>query len=112
MSYYFDKTPALGPGLAWSVMNHFLTQVKTHRGLTTFIEHRGINGRWLKAEEPYDIRFAKLVKILKIKAHYQTDEEFLDDWNAAGEHFLNLVRTVNHLIEIESRDYRTNVLTP
>jgi hypothetical protein len=34
---------------------------------------------------------------MEIKAHYQTDDEFLDDWKAAGEQFLHLVRN-HHLI--------------
>lgn len=97
MSYFYDKTPALGAGLARSVMRYFLTQVKSHRGLTTFIEHRGVNGRWLKPYQPYDIRMSKFLKIMEIKAHYQTDDEFLDDWKAAGEQFLHLVRN-HHLI--------------
>ena len=93
MSYFFDKTPSLGAGLAWCVMNCLLAQVKSHRGLTTFIEHHGINGCWLKKDQPYNIRITKLVKILEIKALYQTDEEFLDDWKALGEQLLIHVRT-------------------
>ena len=97
MSYYYDRTPILGAGLARSMMRHLLAQVKSHRGLTTFIEHRGVNGRWLKPDQPYNIRISKLLKIMEIKAHYQTDEEFLDDWKATGEFFLRLVRH-HHLI--------------
>ena len=80
-------------------MCHFLTQIKHQRGLTTFIERHGINGRWLKPEDPYNIRFTKFMKIMESKAHYQTDDEFLKEWNAAGEHILNLVRTPHHLIK-------------
>ncbi len=99
MTHFFDKTPILGAGLARSFMRHLLTQVKSHRGLTTFIEHRGVNGRWLKPDQPYNIRITKFFKILEIKAHYQDDEEFLDDWEAMGEQFLNIVRTPSHLIK-------------
>lgn len=53
MSYYFDKTPILGAGLVWCVMNFFLAQVKSHRGLIAFIERRGVNGRWFKPTYPY-----------------------------------------------------------
>ena len=98
MGYYYNKTPLLEPGLAWSVMNLLLTQVKSQRGLTSFIECHGINGRWLKPGNPYDIRITKLFKMVEIKAHYQSEDEFLEDWNAIGEHLLNLVRTPNHLI--------------
>ena len=97
MSYFFDKTPVLEAGLARSVMRFILTQVKSHRGLTTFMEHRGINGRWLKPDDSYNIRVAKLLKIMEIKAHYQTDEEFLDDWQKTGEYLLRLVRHPDHI---------------
>lgn len=92
MNYFFYKTPALGTGLAWCVMTRFLAQIKAHRGLTTFIEHHGVNGCWLKEYQPFNIRISKFVKILEIKALYQTDEEFLDDWQALGEGFLKHVR--------------------
>jgi len=34
-------------------MNLFLMQVKSQRGLTSFIERRGINGKWLKPDKPH-----------------------------------------------------------
>ena len=92
MSCFYDKTPALGAGLAHSVMRFILTQVKSHRGLTSFIERRGVNGRWLKPDEPYNIRISKFLKVMEIKAHYQTDEEFLEDWQKMGNFLLRLVR--------------------
>ena len=95
MSYYFDKTPSLGAGLHWCVMNFFLTQVKSHRGLTAFIERCGVNGRWLKPATPFNIRISKFIKILEIKAHYQTDEEFLTEWRELGEEFLTLIRSID-----------------
>ena len=99
MSYYSNKTPLLGAGLAKNVMEQFLTQVKSHRGMTSFIERHGVNGKWLKSDMPYNIHITKFFKILELKAHYQNDDEFLDDWKAMGEQFLNLVRTPNHLIK-------------
>ena len=98
MSYYFNKTPLLGAGLAWNMMNLILTQVKSHRGLTTFIEKHGVNGRYLMPDTPYNMAISKLMKIMELKAHYQTDDEFLEEWNATGEYLLNLVRTPSHLI--------------
>ena len=79
-------------------MQQLLTQVKQHRGLTTFIENHGVNGKYLQPDVPYNIRFSKLMKIMENKAQYQTDDEFLDEWNAVGEHLLDLVRTPHHLI--------------
>lgn len=98
MNHLFDKTPSLGSGLAWCVMNQFLTQVKSHRGLISFIERRGVNGRWLKPDEPYNIRLSKLIKILEVKAVYQTDDEFLSEWEALGEQLLLHVRTHNRFV--------------
>ena len=95
MKLISDKTPALGAGLAWCVMYRLLTQIKSHRGLTSFIA-RHVNGRWLKPDAPYNFRFTKLIKILESKAHYQTDEEFLTEWNDLGEEFLSLVRSIDY----------------
>ena len=102
MSYFYKKTPELGAGLAWSAMNHLFMQIKSHRGLTTFIEHHGVNGRWLKPDKPFNIRVTMFFKIMEIKAHYQTDEEFLDDWNTLGKHILNFVRISSHLVKFLS----------
>lgn len=95
MSYYHEKTPPLGACLTQRVMRHFLTQVKRQRGLTTFIERHGVNGKYLKPDTPYDIRITKFLRIMETKALYQTDEEFLDDWNDFGKDFLAVVRTVD-----------------
>jgi hypothetical protein len=78
--------------------NLVLTQVKSHRGLTSFIEKNGVNGKFLNPEKPYNMRLSKFLKILAIKARYQTDDEFLEEWHALGEHLLTLVRIPNHLI--------------
>lgn len=99
MSYYSNKTPLLGAGLAKNVMEQFLTQVKSHRGMTSFIERHGVNGKWIKPDMPYNIHITKFFKIMELKAHYQNDDEFLDDWKAMGEQFLNIVRTPSHLIK-------------
>lgn len=95
--YYFEKTPLLGAGLAKNMMRHFLAQVKSHRGLTSFIERKGVNGKWVNPERPYNIRLSKFMKIMENKAHYQNDDEFLDEWQALGELFLEQVRQ-HHLI--------------
>ena len=87
-----SKIPELREGLARSAMQQLLFQIKRQRGLTSFIQHRGVNGKWLNPEKPYDISVSKFFKIMKIKAHYQDEDEFLNDWYAAGKRFLNLVR--------------------
>ena len=92
MSIYLQKIPVLGKGLASFAMTLFLTQIKRQSGLTRFIQRHGVNGKWLRAKEPNDIHVSRFFQILRIKAHYQTDDEFLDDWNELGEEFLKEVR--------------------
>ena len=92
MSFISKKIPVLKAGLAREAVHSLLSQVKNQRGLTTFIEKHGINGKWLKPEEPKDIGVSKFFKILASKAHFQTDEEFIADLNKAGEDFLQWVR--------------------
>lgn len=92
MSKFNQKIPVLGSGLANFAMKLLLTQIRHQHGLTRFIQRNGVNGRWLRADEPYDIHVSRFFQILRIKAHYQTDDEFLDDWNELGEDFLNVVR--------------------
>ena len=60
--------------------------------MTKFIEEHGINGKWLKKDEPMDINVSKFFKILANKVQFQTDEEFIAEWNKAGEEFLQWVR--------------------
>ena len=92
MKKFNAKIPVLGSGLANFAMKLLLTQIRHQHGLTRFIQRNGVNGRWLRADEPYDIHVSRFFQILRIKAHYQTDDEFLDDWNELGEDFLNVVR--------------------
>ena len=92
MKKFNAKIPVLGSGLANFAMKQLLTQIRHQHGLTRFIQRNGVNGRWLRADEPYDIHVSRFFQILHIKAHFQTDDEFLDDWNELGEDFLNVVR--------------------
>ena len=92
MRNFNQKIPVLGKGLASFAMTLFLTQIRHQHGLTRFIQLHGVNGKWLRAKEPYDIHVSRFFQILRIKAHFQTDDEFLDDWNELGEDFLNVVR--------------------
>ena len=92
MSNFYQKIPILGKDLAFIAMEQFLIQIKRQRGLTSFIQRSGVNGKWLRADEPYDIHVSRFFQILRFKVHYQTDDEFLDDWNELGESFLKSVR--------------------
>ena len=91
------KIPVLKDGVAKKSMLLLFQQLRQQRGLTTFIENNGINGRWLKPDEPMDIDVTKLFKIISNKAHFQTDEEFISDWNKAGEEILRWVRGMKSL---------------
>lgn len=95
MSYFKRKTPLLTEGLALGAMRQLLQQIKGQRGLTSFIEQHGVNGKWLKTEEPYDITVSKFFKIMERKAHFQTDDEFMKDWNDIGRRLLKLVRIIH-----------------
>ena len=86
------KIPVLKDGVAKKSMLLLFQQLRQQKGLTTFIEKHGINGRWLKPDEPMDILVSKFFKILSLKAHYQSDEEFIADWIEAGRKFLKHVR--------------------
>jgi hypothetical protein len=91
------KIPVLKDGVAKKSMLLLFQQLRQQRRLTTFIEKHGINGRWLKPDEPRDINVAKFFKIMACKAHFQTDEEFIIDWNEAGKKFLQWVRGMKSL---------------
>lgn len=97
MSNYRMKIPVLKDGVAKKSMLLLFQQLRQQRGLTTFIEKHGINGKWLKPDEPMDISVTKFFKIMACKAHFQTDEEFIADWNEAGKEFLQWVRGMKSL---------------
>jgi len=85
----------LTEGLARWAMQQLLQQIKGQIGLTSFIEQHGVNGKWLKTEEPYDIAVSKFFRIMEHKAHFQTDEEFLSGWDDLGRRMLRLVRRIH-----------------
>lgn len=92
MKKFNAKIPVLGSGLANFAMKQLLTQIRHQHGLIRFIQRNGVNGRWLRADEPYDIHISRFFQIVRIKARYQTDDEFLDDWNELGENILDEAR--------------------
>jgi hypothetical protein len=79
MNYNQKKTPLMA-GLERELMKCFLKQVKRVRGLTSTLDKKaGINGKWTKPYEPYDISVTKALKILAYKAFVQDEDEFLED---------------------------------
>lgn len=88
-----EKTPLLGDEKAQRAMKELLSIIKRHRGLTSFMEKQGINGKWLNPDKPYDIRFSKLNKILEVAATYrETNEMFEDEWKHMCELFLDILK--------------------
>lgn len=81
-----EKTPLLEPGLAKDIMDTLLEQLKSphNRGLTRYIEDRGVNGKDLKPDKPYDMRWTKVCKILSLKATFQDEDDFLTEWMILG----------------------------
>ena len=81
-----EKTPLLEPGLPKDIMNTLLEQLKSphNRGLTRYIEDRGVNGKDLKPDMPYDMRWTKVCKILSLKATFQDEDDFLTEWMILG----------------------------
>ena len=81
-----EMTPLLKPGLAKDIMETLLEQLKSfhNRGLTRYIEDRGVNGKDLKPDKPYDLRWTKICKILRLKAVFQDEEDFLTEWMILG----------------------------
>ena len=87
------KIPLLEEGTAQRTMKELLTIIKSHRGLTSFLEQHGINGKWLNPDKPYDIRFSKLNKILEVAhAYRETDETFTEEWNHMCKLYLKILK--------------------
>ena len=67
MKKFNAKIPVLGMGLANFAMKQLLTQIRHQHGLTRFIQRNGVNGRWLRADEPYDIHISRFFHFYWIK---------------------------------------------
>ena len=88
-----EKTPLLGDEKAQRAMKELLSIIKSHRGLTSFLEQHGINGKWLNPEKPYDISFSKLIKILDTAATYrETNDMFREEWNHMCKLYLKILK--------------------
>lgn len=62
------------------LMAFYLKQVKQTKGLTTVLDNKaGINGKWLKPDEPYNIFSIRLIRTIIHKANFQTRDEFERD---------------------------------
>ena len=70
----FTKTPPILPmevGLERELMMFLLLEVKQIKGLTTALDQEaGINGKWLKPFEPYNISSQRLLQVIIHMAYY------------------------------------------
>lgn len=77
MSYL--KTPPILPmdaGLERELMAWFLARVKHIKGLTTALDkNAGVNGKWLKPDEPRNIPSKRLLRILLYTMNHLGREE-------------------------------------
>lgn len=87
------KIKMLEEGTAKCAMTGFLTIIKSHRGLTRYLEDHGVNGIFLQPDKPYDIPFSKFSKILELSFDYsQTVDNFSAEWNRMNKLFCNIVK--------------------
>ncbi len=96
----FKKTAFLKEGICKSVMRLLLMHVKQQRGMYSFIQRGGVNGRYLNPDAVYNITVSQYFKILEKKAKFQSDEEFLEDWKNEGEFLLKEIRKKDSVFEI------------
>ena len=77
MSYF--KTPPILPmevGPERELMAWFLARVKHIKGLTTALDKfAGVNGKWLKPDEPRNIPSKRLLRIVLFTMHHLGREE-------------------------------------
>ena len=75
----FLKTPPILPmeaGPERELMAWFLERVKHIKGLTTALDkNAGVNGKWLKSDEPRNIPSKRLLRILLYTMHHLGREE-------------------------------------
>lgn len=99
MSYYKKPILHLEEGLERELMTLFLKQIKQTKGLTTALDQKGgINGKWLKPDEPYNIFIKNFLKIVFIKTIIQEPDELMDD----------LVKFTNEIYELRDK-YAANL---
>lgn len=81
------KTPPIPPmeeGPERELMAFLFLQVKRIKGLTTALDQQaGVNGKWLKPDEPRNIPSRRLLRVIIHTAHYRGREQFKKDVNRA-----------------------------
>ena len=89
------KTPPILPmeeGPERELMAFLFLQVKQIKGLTTALDQQaGVNGRWLKPDEPRNIPSRRLLRVIIHTAHFRGREQFKKDANQAIDFMFNTV---------------------
>lgn len=64
------------------LMSFLFQQMKQTRGLTTSLDqHAGINGKWFKPHEPYNIPSYRLLRMIVYAALYIGEDQFRRDFD-------------------------------
>lgn len=72
------------------LMTFLFLQVKQIKGLTTALDQKaGINGKWLKPNEPYNIPSRRLLRMIIHMAHELGREQFKQKTNHFIEHLFD-----------------------
>ena len=80
MTFYKAPTPPMKEGYEKEMMTLILEQVKRTKGLTTIIDKvAGINGKWIKPDEPYNIPITLFIRIMILKAIQQSYDDLIRD---------------------------------
>ena len=102
------KTPPIPPmeeGPERELMAFLFLRVKRIKGLTTDLDQQaGINGRWLKPDEPRNIPSRRLLRLIIHTAHFRGREQFKKDANQAIDFLFDVV--IPHYIRILASKHR------
>lgn len=80
MSFHKQRILPMKESPERELMTFFLEQVKRTKGLTTVLDRKaGINGKWLKPDEAYNINSSRLLRAFIYKAINQTHDDFEKD---------------------------------
>ena len=64
------------------LMTFLFLRVKRIKGLTTALDQQaGVNGKWLKPDEPRNIPSRRLLRVIIYPAHFRGREQFKKDVN-------------------------------
>lgn len=78
--YYSPRILLMKDGLECELLKLIITQVKHVKGLTSILsKEAGINGKWIKPEEPYNFSVKRFLRMIIFKVKYQEIEACMRD---------------------------------